>query len=176
MLFSDIRGFKALAESLQPEVLAGIMNRYLTAITGVILKAGGTSTSTLAMRSWRSGMRRSRRPIIRRLAPESREALREIEFAEADSASQEGRDPRVIRFGARRRAVGEYEPWNLVCALRLLVTKQRECAGIGKDFGRNVMPDGRMEILNRSRDLEECNMGGCLSSLSQPWWRPKRRR
>lgn len=42
VFFSDIQGFTALAESLEPGQLAAFMNRYLSIVTGEILKEGGT--------------------------------------------------------------------------------------------------------------------------------------
>jgi len=42
VFFSDIQGFTALAESMDPGQLAAFMNRYLSIITGEILKEGGT--------------------------------------------------------------------------------------------------------------------------------------
>ena len=42
VLFSDIRGFTRISEALDPEVLVGFMNRYLTAMTDVVLTEEGT--------------------------------------------------------------------------------------------------------------------------------------
>jgi adenylate cyclase len=42
VLFSDIRGFSRLAESLPPEQLAGFLNRYLTPMTELVLDRDGT--------------------------------------------------------------------------------------------------------------------------------------
>ena len=42
VLFSDVRGFTRISESLQPEELARLMNEYLTAMTLVIRRHGGT--------------------------------------------------------------------------------------------------------------------------------------
>ena len=42
VLFSDVRGFTGIAENLQPEELARLMNEYLTAMTLVIRRHGGT--------------------------------------------------------------------------------------------------------------------------------------
>jgi adenylate cyclase len=42
ILFSDIRGFTAISETLEPEALTRIINRFLTPMTDVILRRGGT--------------------------------------------------------------------------------------------------------------------------------------
>ncbi|WIM05463.1 MAG: adenylate/guanylate cyclase domain-containing protein [Candidatus Nitricoxidivorans perseverans] len=42
VLFSDIRGFTTISESLQPDRLAALMNEYLGAMTAVIRKRRGT--------------------------------------------------------------------------------------------------------------------------------------
>jgi adenylate cyclase len=42
VFFSDIRGFTTLSESMSPQELVAILNRYLTAMTDIILKYEGT--------------------------------------------------------------------------------------------------------------------------------------
>jgi adenylate cyclase len=42
VLFSDIRGFTSMSESMQPEEVVGILNDYLTTMTDIILEYGGT--------------------------------------------------------------------------------------------------------------------------------------
>jgi adenylate cyclase len=42
VLFSDVRGFTTYSESRPPEVVIDVLNRYLTMMTDVILKHGGT--------------------------------------------------------------------------------------------------------------------------------------
>ncbi len=42
VLFSDIRGFSRIAESLAPEQLAAFLNRYLTPMTDLVLERDGT--------------------------------------------------------------------------------------------------------------------------------------
>ncbi len=42
LLFSDIRGFTRIAERLDPQALTGLINRFLTRLTQVIHKSGGT--------------------------------------------------------------------------------------------------------------------------------------
>jgi adenylate cyclase len=42
VLFSDIRGFSRLAESLAPEALAGFLSEYLTPMTELVLASEGT--------------------------------------------------------------------------------------------------------------------------------------
>ena len=42
VLFSDIRGFTTISESLQPQVLVKLMNDYLTPMTDIVLKHDGT--------------------------------------------------------------------------------------------------------------------------------------
>ncbi|HCO48472.1 MAG TPA: hypothetical protein DIT55_03200 [Spirochaetaceae bacterium] len=42
VFFSDIQGFTTLAESMDPGQLAAFMNRYLSIVTGEILREGGT--------------------------------------------------------------------------------------------------------------------------------------
>ena len=42
VLFSDVRGFTTYSESRPPEVVIDVLNRYLTTMTDVILKHGGT--------------------------------------------------------------------------------------------------------------------------------------
>lgn len=42
VLFSDIRDFTSLSENLKPQVLVKLMNDYLTPMTDIVLKNGGT--------------------------------------------------------------------------------------------------------------------------------------
>lgn len=42
VLFSDIRGFTSMSESMQPEEVVGVLNDYLTTMTDIILAHGGT--------------------------------------------------------------------------------------------------------------------------------------
>ncbi len=42
VLFSDIRGFTTLSESMSPQTLVNHLNEYLTAMTGIILEYEGT--------------------------------------------------------------------------------------------------------------------------------------
>ena len=42
VLFSDIRGFTGFSETRSPEIVIEVLNRYLTSMTDVILKHGGT--------------------------------------------------------------------------------------------------------------------------------------
>ncbi|MBI4138714.1 adenylate/guanylate cyclase domain-containing protein [Candidatus Uhrbacteria bacterium] len=42
VLFSDIRGFTTISESLSPETLVELMNAYLTAMTDIVFANGGT--------------------------------------------------------------------------------------------------------------------------------------
>jgi len=42
VLFSDIRGFTSMSESMEPEAVVSILNDYLAAMTDVILSWGGT--------------------------------------------------------------------------------------------------------------------------------------
>ena len=42
VLFSDIRGFTTISEGLKPQVLVKLINDYLTPMTDIILKNGGT--------------------------------------------------------------------------------------------------------------------------------------
>lgn len=42
VLFSDIRGFTSISETLKPQVLVKLMNDYLTPMTDIVLKNGGT--------------------------------------------------------------------------------------------------------------------------------------
>src|SRR5206468_9822861 len=42
VLFSDIRGFSALAEGMGPEAVAGFLGEYLTPMTELVLESGGT--------------------------------------------------------------------------------------------------------------------------------------
>jgi len=41
-IFSDIASFSSFSEKLSPEALVGFLNRYLTAMSDIILKRGGT--------------------------------------------------------------------------------------------------------------------------------------
>ena len=45
VLFSDVRGFTTYSESRPPEVVIEVLNRYLTMMTDVILRHGGTLVS-----------------------------------------------------------------------------------------------------------------------------------
>ncbi len=42
ILFSDIRGFTGISETLDPQELTALLNAYLTAVTAVIYEEGGT--------------------------------------------------------------------------------------------------------------------------------------
>ncbi len=42
IFFSDLAGFTSMSESLQPEELVKLLNEYLTRMTSIILKLGGT--------------------------------------------------------------------------------------------------------------------------------------
>ena len=42
IMFSDVRGFTAIAEKLEPQALARFINEYLTAMTDIVLTNGGT--------------------------------------------------------------------------------------------------------------------------------------
>jgi len=42
VLFSDIRGFTTISEGLTPEMLSSVLNRYLTPMTNIVFKYGGT--------------------------------------------------------------------------------------------------------------------------------------
>ncbi len=41
VLFSDMRGFTSISESLTPEALCSMMNQYFTPMTSIILRSGG---------------------------------------------------------------------------------------------------------------------------------------
>jgi adenylate cyclase len=47
VLFSDIRGFTGFSETRSPETVIEVLNRYLTSMTDVILKHGGTLVTFL---------------------------------------------------------------------------------------------------------------------------------
>lgn len=42
ILFSDVQGFTGISESLSPEQLTSLLNKYLTAMTDIIMEQGGT--------------------------------------------------------------------------------------------------------------------------------------
>jgi adenylate cyclase len=42
VLFSDIRGFTAMSETMQPQEVLGVLNEYLTAMVDVVFANGGT--------------------------------------------------------------------------------------------------------------------------------------
>jgi len=42
VLFADIRGFTSMSESMKPEAVVGILNDYLSVMTDIILRNGGT--------------------------------------------------------------------------------------------------------------------------------------
>ncbi|MFW5685471.1 MAG: CHASE2 domain-containing protein [Spirochaetota bacterium] len=41
-MFTDIKGFSSISESLQPEQLTDLLNRYLSAMSDIVLNEGGT--------------------------------------------------------------------------------------------------------------------------------------
>ena len=60
VLFSDLRGFTSMAHRLDPQALVDLLNEHMSAMTEVVFRHDASSTSTSAMRSWRSGARRWR--------------------------------------------------------------------------------------------------------------------
>ncbi len=42
VMFTDVRNFSAIAESMEPRALTRFMNRYLSPMTAIVLKRGGT--------------------------------------------------------------------------------------------------------------------------------------
>lgn len=42
LMFTDLAGFTSLSEKMEPEEVAGLLNRHLTAMTRIILQHGGT--------------------------------------------------------------------------------------------------------------------------------------
>ncbi len=42
VLFTDIAGFTTVSEQMEPAVLAGVLNEYLTAMSDIIMEGGGT--------------------------------------------------------------------------------------------------------------------------------------
>lgn len=42
ILFSDLRGFTGISETLDPQALTALLNQYLTAVTSIIYEEGGT--------------------------------------------------------------------------------------------------------------------------------------
>ena len=66
VLFCDLRGFTTLSERLGPQTLTRAVNSFLRRPRRRSSNTAARSTSTSAMRSWRSGMRRSISPIIPR--------------------------------------------------------------------------------------------------------------
>ncbi len=50
VLFSDIRGFTSISESLDAQELADLLNGYLTEMTRIVFRYQGTSINTSAMR------------------------------------------------------------------------------------------------------------------------------
>ncbi len=42
ILFSDVRGFTGISETLDPQALTALLNQYLTAVTTIIYEEGGT--------------------------------------------------------------------------------------------------------------------------------------
>jgi adenylate cyclase len=45
VMFSDLRGFTRLSETLPPEDVVGLLNRYFTVMVDIIIKYGGTIDS-----------------------------------------------------------------------------------------------------------------------------------
>ena len=41
-MFTDIRGFSTISESLEPEQLTDLLNRYLGTMSDIVLAEGGT--------------------------------------------------------------------------------------------------------------------------------------
>ena len=81
VMFCDLRGFTSFAERTPPDRVIDVLNRYLGEMTDAVLDAGGTSSASWAMGSWRSSARPSRPPTMPtarwlRPAPCSRSACR----------------------------------------------------------------------------------------------------
>ena len=60
VFFSDIAGFTALSETMEPAALVASMNVYFSAMTDLIEEHGGCVTSISATASWRCSARRSK--------------------------------------------------------------------------------------------------------------------
>ena len=65
VLFSDIRGFTALSEGLDADVVVDILNRYLTEMTEAIMAEEEPSSPTWATGSWPYSARRWNSPTTR---------------------------------------------------------------------------------------------------------------
>lgn len=65
VLFSDVRGFTTLSESMDPEALGALLNEYMTAMTRIVMARGGTVDKFIGdalMAFWGAPLAREKHP------------------------------------------------------------------------------------------------------------------
>jgi adenylate cyclase len=103
ILFSDIRGFTAISESLDAQSLTRFMNRFLTPMTDIILRRGGTIDKYMGdaiMAFWNAPLDDSRHAANAALAAlDMIERLKSLNAEWEAEARTQGRAYRPINVG-----------------------------------------------------------------------------
>ena len=116
ILFADVRGFTTMAETLEPEDLAHLVNRILTAMTGAVLEHGGTVDKYIGdcvMALWNAPLddpehaRRACRGALA-LVEAVRRLDRELQEADVEPASRTMRLAVGAGLSTGRAAVGNF--------------------------------------------------------------------
>ena len=103
ILFSDVRGFTSISETMGPTQLTGFINRLLTPLTDVILQSGGTIDKYMGdavMAFWNAPITDEAHAINAcRAALQMHDCLADLNREIETEAREVGRDPVPIQIG-----------------------------------------------------------------------------